>query len=53
MREVLGYPSVVQIFAGVGVVLAALTYVVVPDVKPLSIYDSITGVLLCKTFQNR
>ena len=33
MREQLGYQSVIEIFAVAGVVLAAITYWVVPDVK--------------------
>jgi len=34
MCEALGYKAVIEIFAGVGVVLAGLTYLIVPEVKP-------------------
>ncbi len=34
MSEALGYKMVIQIFAGVGVILAGMTYFIVPQVRP-------------------
>ncbi len=34
MCDVFGYKAVVQIFAGLGIVLAGITYFIVPNVKP-------------------
>jgi predicted MFS family arabinose efflux permease len=36
MREAFGYPSLIQLFAGLGLLLAAVTYWIVPNVKSSS-----------------
>ena len=47
----LGYQTMVQIFAGMGVGLAALTYWIVPDLKPMGHHSVITDVK--EVFTNR
>lgn len=34
MNDALGYKTVIEIFAGLGIVLAGITYFIVPEVKP-------------------